>query len=130
MKCYSSKQIAFMKWLCPSLLVLVVNCSGKSSGSKTAAEASQEGPTKLTDFTIKQVHITDKFWSPRIETNHKATLETVLRKNTESGAIQNLAIAAGKAKGEFRGPFWSDSDVYKWLEGASYTLALTPDAAL
>jgi hypothetical protein len=115
------------------LLVLVglLGCGGNQPSAPQQAGESQPAPaTKLTDVSFKQVRIDDKFWNPRIETNHKKTLEAVYRKNTESGAIQNLAIAAGKAKGQHRGPFWADSDVYKWLEGASYTLALTPDPTL
>ena len=121
------KKLAKVSW--PLWLALLLS-SEKVSPRAAAAQASQPGPTKLTDLSLKQMHITDKFWSPRIETNHKRTLEAVFKEITESGAIQNFAIAAGKVKGEHRGPFWADSDVYKWLEGASYTLALTPDPAL
>jgi DUF1680 family protein len=113
------------------LPIILTACSGASSpASDTGTTADQAAPVKLGDLSFKQVRIADKFWSPRIATNHKQTIETVLRRNTESGAMQNLAIAAGKAKGAHRGPFWADSDVYKWLEGASYSLALTPDPAL
>jgi DUF1680 family protein len=112
-------------------LVGLSGCSKKQPPAVQEAAASQPAPpTKLTDVSFRQVRIDDRFWNPRLETNHKKTLEAVYKKNTESGALQNLAIAAGKAKGQHRGPFWADSDVYKWLEGASYTLALTPDPAL
>jgi DUF1680 family protein len=112
-------------------LFALIGCSGKQPSAAQEVAASQPAPpTKLTDVSFKQVRINDRFWIPRLETNHKKTLEAVDRKNTESGANQNLAIAAGKANGQHRGPFWADSDVYKWLEGASYTLALTPDPAL
>lgn len=124
------KRKMLAKTLWPFLLVLFVSCGEKAAPPETAVQASQKTPAKLTDFTIKQVNITDRFWSPRIETNHKQTLEAVYKKIRDTGAIQNFAIAAGKTKGEHQGPFWADSDVYKWLEGASYTLALTTDPAL
>jgi DUF1680 family protein len=84
----------------------------------------------LVPLPIKSVHIDDKFWAPRIEVNRNHTLATVYRKLIETGAIDNLDIAAGKKNGKFRGPFWSDSDVYKWIEGASWSLAQRPDPQL
>src|SRR5207253_4277805 len=39
-------------------------------------------------------------------------------------------IRPKKATGTFGGPWWADSDVYKWIEGASYVLGSHPDAAL
>ena len=39
-----------------------------------------------------------------------------------SGAIENLRVAAGRAKGPFVGFPFQDSDVYKWLEAVSYAL--------
>ncbi|WP_026522626.1 glycoside hydrolase family 127 protein [Butyrivibrio sp. VCB2001] len=40
----------------------------------------------------------------------------------KSHAIENFKIAAGRAKGEHYGWVFQDSDVYKWLEAAAYTL--------
>ncbi|KRL22845.1 glycoside hydrolase family 127 protein [Lentilactobacillus kisonensis] len=39
-----------------------------------------------------------------------------------SGAIENLKIAAGRAKGHHFGFVFQDTDVYKWLETVSYVL--------
>ena len=129
---FRRSQRRLVLWLAVSLcLVTLSGCGGKQPPAVQGDAATQPAPaTRLTDVSFKQVRIDDKFWNPRLETNHKKTLEAVYKKNTESGAIQNLAIAAGKAKGQHRGPFWADSDVYKWLEGASYTLALSKDATL
>lgn len=40
----------------------------------------------------------------------------------KSHAIENFKIAAGRAKGDHYGWVFQDSDVYKWLEAAAYTL--------
>lgn len=84
----------------------------------------------MTSLPVRSVHIDDPFWAPRIEVNRTRTLETVRRHLIETGAIHNLAIAAGKKAGKFRGPFWSDSDVYKWIEGVSWSLAARRDPDL
>ena len=48
-----------------------------------------------------------------------------------TGRIANFAVAGGLAKGEFVGLFgFNDSDVYKVIEGASYSLRLRPDPGL
>jgi DUF1680 family protein len=84
----------------------------------------------LTDLPLTAVEIQDSFWSPRIEINRTKSLDHVYAQIEATGGIRNFEIAAGKAQGKFGGPFWADSDVYKWIEGASYSLALHPDPKL
>jgi DUF1680 family protein len=47
-----------------------------------------------------------------------------------SHALENFRIAAGESQGTFAGTIFQDSDVAKWLEAASYSLADKPSAAL
>ncbi len=47
-----------------------------------------------------------------------------------TGRLRNFERAAGRLDGEFEGRYYNDSDVYKWLEAASYALARTPSADL
>ena len=47
-----------------------------------------------------------------------------------SHAIENFEIAAGLKDGTFYGCVFQDSDVGKWIEAASYSLMIEPDAAL
>jgi hypothetical protein len=51
-------------------------------------------------------------------------------KAKNSHAIANLKIAAGKMKGHHYGFPFQDTDVYKWLEAAAYTLKYHPNADL
>lgn len=85
---------------------------------------------RLSTLPVAAVTIADSFWAPRIEVNRTKTLDHVLGEIEATGGLKNFDIAAGKATGTFGGPFWADSDVYKWIEGASWTLALRPDPAL
>lgn len=48
----------------------------------------------------------------------------------KSHALENLRIAAGQSKGHHYGWLFQDSDVYKWLESAANSYALTPDDTL
>src|SRR5690606_9673884 len=42
----------------------------------------------------------------------------------------NFAVAGGLKPGKFEGIFFNDSDVFKVVEGAAYSLALHPDPEL
>src|SRR6185503_19940707 len=48
----------------------------------------------------------------------------------KTGRVDNFRIASGRKKGVFQGIFFNDSDVYKWLEAASWSLAGHPDSRL
>ena len=63
--------------------------------------------------------------------------EEVLRDPALSGAADNFIKASeclrgerSPAKGDFTGMVFQDSDVYKWIEAAAYSLAYMPDEAL
>lgn len=87
------------------------------------------------DYPISPVPFTavrfdDAFWRPRLETNRAVTLPFNFRKCEETGRIDNFAKAAGWMDGPHEGIFFNDSDVFKVVEGAAYSLALAPDPAL
>jgi DUF1680 family protein len=77
------------------------------------------------------VKLTDGFWEKRIETNRTVTIPFGFKKCEEEGRIRNFDRAAGVLGGKYEGkmPF-DDSDVYKIIEGASYSLAVHPDEKL
>ncbi|MHB0997961.1 MAG: glycoside hydrolase family 127 protein [Armatimonadota bacterium] len=85
---------------------------------------------KLQPVPFTHVKIKDKFWSPRMETNRTVTVPHSLDMLEKTGSIHNLELAAQGARDGFVGPPWTDSDVYKAIEAASYTLANTPDPLL
>ncbi len=94
---------------------------------------SAEEPTphrKLTPVEFHNVKIQDEFWQPRLKVNHEKTVWHNIEWCEKTGRIRNFAKAAGMEDGEFEGIYFNDSDVYKVLEGASYSLALFPDDAL
>ncbi len=102
-----------------------------SSGAKALLDNADSAPGfKIGEIPLRQAVVDDKFWSPRLEVNRTKTLDHVYRELEASGCIRNFDIAARKATGTFGGPWWADSDVYKWIEGASYVLGSHPDAAL
>lgn len=86
-------------------------------------------PIQAVPFT--QVRVEDAFWAQRLETNRTVTIPYCLRKCEEFGRIDNFAIAAGVKTGEHRGRYtFDDTDVYKLIEAASYSLRVNPDPDL
>jgi len=79
---------------------------------------------------LTAVSLDDDFWAPRLHLNREVTLPLQYRYLEETGRLDNFRRAAGQATGDFQGYYFNDSDVYKWLEAAAWTLATTPDPAL
>jgi hypothetical protein len=77
-----------------------------------------------------EVLIRDSFWSPRIELNRVETIPYVFKQCEQTGRIDNFAIAGGLKKGSHTGERYNDSDVFKIIEGACYSLMETPDPVL
>jgi len=84
----------------------------------------------ITPVPFTDVKIIDNFWKPRLETNREVTVPYTFDKSVETGRIRNFEIAGGLEKGEFEGIFFNDSDVFKIIEGASYSLQVNPDPEL
>ena len=85
----------------------------------------------ITPTSFRSVSLQDSFWLARLEINRTVTIPDVLRKCEEFGRVDNFRTAARRRTGAYRGkmPF-EDTDVYKAIEGASFSLAQRPDAAL
>jgi DUF1680 family protein len=85
----------------------------------------------LVPVPMSQVRIApETFWDKRLQAVHTMALPAALAKLEAAGSIQNFAIAAGKASAERKGALYTDSDVYKVIEGAAYILSEYPDEAL
>ena len=97
-------------------------------GASLAAAPAQDYPIRPVPFT--SVTVKDSFWTPRMNTNRVTTVWYDFKKCEETGRIDNFAKAGKLMPGPFRGTPFDDSDVYKVIEGAAYTLALSPDPKL
>lgn len=93
-----------------------------------AEKGNRDYPIKPVPFT--SVKINDNFWSKRLEINRTVTLPHNFQKCEATGRIDNFAKAAGLMKGSYRGYQFNDSDVFKVIEGASYSLQVHPDVQL
>jgi len=82
------------------------------------------------------VHLHDKFWAPKIEINRTITIPYAFQMDEKTGRMRNFINAAATLRGEDPTgkplpdyPF-DDTDVYKVIEGAAYSLSVHPDPKL
>lgn len=95
----------------------------------TAALAQQKDyPIHAVNFTA--VKLTDKFWLPRLKTNHTVTIPASFARCESTGRVKNFEMAAVR-EGKFCTTFpFDDTDIYKTIEGASFSLSLFSDKTL
>jgi DUF1680 family protein len=73
------------------------------------------------------VKLTDNFWLPRIKTNNTITIPASFERCDKTGRINNFIMAAAHS-GKFCTVYpFDDTDIYKTIEGASFSLSLFPD---
>nr|WKN35387.1 glycoside hydrolase family 127 protein [Tunicatimonas sp. TK19036] len=77
---------------------------------------------------FSEVKVQDNFWAPKIKTNHEVTIPIAIQKSQETGRIDNFKIAGNLMSGQFCSEYpFDDSDIYKIIEAASYSLQTFPD---
>lgn len=107
--------------LTAALLILIVfGCNKKSDA---------DYPIRPVSFT--SVKLTDDFWAPRIKKNADVTIPIAFSYCESSGRVKNFEIAAGLDTGTFGTIYpFDDSDVFKIIEGAAYSLQTSPDPGM
>jgi len=85
----------------------------------------------ITPVSFTQVKLQDNFWLPRILKNTEVTIPIAFQQSEETGRIKNFEVAGGLTDGTFCSKYaFDDSDVFKIMEGAAYSLMIKPDPEL
>jgi len=104
-----------------AIALFVAGCSKKTP--------SGDYPIHPVPFT--SVKLTDNFWAPRIKKNADVTIPIAFGYCGSTGRIRNFEIAGKLDTGKFQTIYpFDDSDVFKIIEGASYSLQTFPDPKL
>lgn len=86
---------------------------------------------EIQPIPLKTVKITDNFWKYRIETNRKVTIPYALKKCEKTHRIDNFSKAGGLIDDDIKPNLpYDDSDVFKIIEGAAYSLSVKQDPQL
>lgn len=92
---------------------------------------------RANSLDLKKVSIHDSFWSKHVDLVRNAiipyqweAMNDRIPDAESSHCLENFKIAAGRAKGDFYGAVFQDTDVAKWLEAVGFSLACYPDEVL
>ncbi|WP_337813670.1 glycoside hydrolase family 127 protein, partial [Parabacteroides johnsonii] len=114
-----------------SMLQKLVLAIGVVVAFSSCHSTSYHSDEPIVEVPFTEVHVTDHFWAPRIEVNRTVSIPSAFRQCEANGRFDNFALAGGLIKGEHKGDFpFDDTDPYKIIEGASYSLAVKYDPNL
>ena len=107
------------------LALAVAVCLGAGAQTK----GSHGYPITPVPFT--KVKVTDSFWGQRLKASRDVTIPLAFSKCEETGRYTNFEKAANPSDSyEVKGYSFDDTDVYKTIEGASYSIQTYPDKKL
>jgi len=98
--------------------------------SLTTAALAQHADYPIQGVSFTKVKLADNFWLPRLKTNTDVTIPASFERCEATNRVKNFEMAAAKS-GKFATTFpFDDTDIYKTIEGASYSMSLYPDEKL
>lgn len=102
-----------------ALTALALNCFGQQA----------DYPIQPVPFT--QVQVMDNFWKPKIRINKEVSIPYTFSQCQRTGRMDNFLRASGVMPVDTMTAFpFDDTDLYKTIEGASYSLQTEPDPKL
>lgn len=85
----------------------------------------------ITPVPFTDVKVTDQFWGQRLKASREVTIPLAFSKCEETGRYENFVKAANPSETyKVTGFSFDDTDVYKTIEGASYSMQTYPDKKL
>ncbi len=89
--------------------------------------ATRNSPyAKLKSVPVQAVTIESGFWSKRRTTNVASSIPSMRQELLDHGRMDNFLRLAGQSQSPQRGPVYSDSDIYKWIESVGFALQSQP----
>jgi DUF1680 family protein len=71
---------------------------------------------------VRAVRLGDGFWQDRRRVNVERSIPTLLELLEQHGIVDNFRRLSGRSNAARRGPLYTDSDLYKWMEAAAFVL--------
>lgn len=108
------------------IILIIITLAACTKNDKDRKQNSGIEPIPFTQVTIN-----DAFWAPKIKTNYEVTIPIAINQCYSSGRVDNFKIAGGLMEGKYQTDYpFDDTDIYKLIEAASYSLQNFPDPAL
>lgn len=85
---------------------------------------------KLKPVPVHAVVIEEGFWAKRRRTNVQSSIPTMRDQLLRHGRLDNFKRLTSRSIEPQKGPVYSDSDIYKWIEAVGFTLQSEEHAEL
>ena len=110
-------------------IALLTMAAAMMTGASAQEKDGHGYPITPVEFT--KVKVTDSFWGQRLKASREVTIPLAFSKCEETGRYTNFEKAAKPSEDyEVGGLSFDDTDVYKTIEGASYSLQTFSDKRL
>jgi DUF1680 family protein len=104
------------------LLTANAQTQGNSWKSEGIINTATSPYAKLHSIPIRAVKMGEGFWSSRMRTNVEQSIPSLLQLLEEHGVVDNFRRLAGRKNVARKGPLYTDSDLYKWMEAVAFVL--------
>ncbi len=95
-----------------------------------AVDTSSSPHAALRPVPLTAVTLDGGFWGERLRLLASVSLPALHASLEAAGVLENFRRAAGRTRDGFQGLEFADTDLYKWIEAASWILAREPDRFL
>lgn len=111
------------------VMTILAGCLAGNSLFAQKEQLKHGYPIDPVPFT--SVKVSDYFWGQRLKASREVTIPLAFSKCEETGRYRNFELAAHPSDTtKVTGYSFDDTDVYKTIEGASYSLQTYPDKQL
>jgi DUF1680 family protein len=100
-------------------LLMAADSAWQSEGVVSVAHSPY---AKLHSVPIHAVKMGEGFWSSRRAINVEQSIPALLTELEQHGIVDNFLRLEGKKDVPRRGPLYTDSDLYKWMEAVAFVL--------
>lgn len=111
-----------MRALIVGVLLSMAATAAEDWKNKPVLDTARSPKAVLHGVPVSSVKLGDGFWTQRRKANTDVSLPTLLELFEQKGILDNFRRAAGSKDVPRRGPLYTDSDVYKWLEAVAFVL--------
>ena len=99
--------------------------------SLSLVSSAQNAGYPISPVPFTSVKVTDAFWGQRLKASREVTIPLAFSKCEETGRYENFVKAANPSESyKVEGFSFDDTDVYKTIEGASYSMQTFPNKKL
>lgn len=116
----------------PALLAftLIFAVSAVAAENPGIIDLSRSPHARLHAVPIPAVKFGPGFWESRRQVNVERSIPALLQLLEQHGVVDNFRRLSGRKQAPRRGPLYTDSDLYKWMEAVGYVLQSGPNPRL